>query len=98
MQFSTRRVALQGYTGVIRRVHPQEANRMIICGQAEFVDARSIRVIAGFLVPRGTQSTENSCVTTRRERMPTGGVLIQHKRINKDDAPVYRMAVTDCLR
>jgi len=99
MQFSTRRVEVHGQYGLLYRAHPQQASRMIADGQAEFLDTKSIRVTGALsLAPRESRPSSNSCVSTRRERMPDGGILIQHKYIHAADAPIYRMAVTDCVR
>lgn len=86
MKFSTRRVAILGDYGIIRRVHPLAARAMIEAKQAMFEDAQSIRLCGGLsTLPRSERQADrpstSSIQTTWRQRMTCGTRLIQHKPI-----------------
>ena len=101
MIFTTRRVQVHGFTGVIRHVHPSKAVLMLSAGQAEPIDSVSIRITGGLsTVDRAGRDdgrrTQTSNKTTFIQRLDSGR-LIQHKHIDPLDLRLYRLAVTENL-
>ena len=102
-QFTKRRVMVLGTIGFVRYAHEQEARRLIESEQAKFVDGASIQLVSGLgSMSRSARDDDrpstSSLKTTRTQYLDCGGRIIQHKRIDDRDRPIYRMALTQNYR
>lgn len=87
-----RRVAVQGLYGpAMYHVHAIKARELVLTGQAERVDDKNIRLTSGLSsMPHDARDSQNSNITTRKQRMETGSVLIQHKHWHPALADFFR--------